>query len=47
MKPTCGKSTMRLTGYLHFIAMAVAISGTYMQIENTVKGKQFSIWLSL
>lgn len=47
MKSACSDSTMSLTGYLHFIAMAVAIGGTYMQIDNTVKGKPFSIWLSL
>ncbi len=47
MKSACGDTTMRLTGYLHFIAMAVAIGGTYMQIESTIKGNPFSIWLSL
>ena len=41
MKSACGDTTMRLTGYLHFIAMVVAIGGTYMQIESTIKGNPF------
>ena len=47
MKSACGNTTMTLTGYLHLVAMAVAIGGTYMQIESTIKGYPFSIWLSL
>tara|TARA_B100000780_G_scaffold278959_2_gene254628 strand:- start:1075 stop:1398 length:324 start_codon:yes stop_codon:yes gene_type:complete len=47
MKSACSDNSMRLTGYLHIIAMIVAIGGTYKQIESTIKGEPFSIWLSL
>ena len=38
---------MRYTGYLHIVALVVAIYGTYAQIQAVKTGKPFSIYLAL
>jgi hypothetical protein len=38
---------MRNTGYLHVVALIVAIYGTFKQIEAVNNGKPFSVALSL
>ena len=43
----CSAAMMRNTGYLHIIALVVAIYGTMKQIEAVHKGKPFSVALSL
>ncbi len=44
---TCSKKMMKITGYLHFIAIFVAIIGTYKQIDNVRNGHYTSYALSL
>ena len=43
----CSEKMMRYTGYLHIVALAVAIYGTYAQIDAVKTGKPFSIALAL
>jgi len=43
----CSNSMMKYTGYLHFIALAVAIFGTIKQIDDVKSDKPSSVWLSL
>jgi len=43
----CSDAMMKNTGYLHIIALAVAIWGTMKQIEDVKADKPTSIWLSL
>ena len=43
----CTPKMRKYTGYLHFIALAVAGWGTSKQIEDIKSGKPTSIWLSL
>ena len=43
----CSPKMMRYTGYLHIVALAVAIYGTYAQIDAVKTGKPFSIALAL
>ena len=43
----CSDTMMKNTGYLHIIALAVAIWGTMKQIEDVKADKPTSIWLSL
>ena len=43
----CSKKIMNITGYLHIIAILVAIIGTFKQIDSVKKGEVASIALSL
>ena len=43
----CSKSVMKYTGYLHIIALVVAIYGTFHQIDAVRNDKPFSPILSL
>ena len=43
----CSKQLMKYTGYLHIVALVVAIFGTVKQIESVQKGETASIALSL
>ena len=43
----CSAAMMRNTGYLHIIALIVAIYGTVKQIDAVNSGKPFSVALSL
>jgi len=43
----CSKTMMKYTGYLHIVALMVAIYGTYQQIDAVKTGKPFSMALSL
>ena len=43
----CSEKMMRYTGYLHVIALIVAIYGTYSQIQAVKTGKPFSIALAV
>ncbi len=43
----CSEKMMRYTGYLHIVALVVAIYGTYAQIDAVKTGKPFSIALAL
>ena len=43
----CSKSMMKYTGYLHIIALVVAIYGTIHQIDAVKNDKPFSPILSL
>ena len=43
----CSNAMMKYTGYLHFVALAVAIWGTMKQIDDVKADKPTSIWLSL
>ncbi len=43
----CSKSVMKYTGYLHIIALVVAIYGTFHQIDAVKNDKPFSPILSL
>jgi len=38
---------MKYTGYLHIVALIIAIYGTYKQIEAVKTGESFSIALSV
>ena len=38
----CSNSMMKYTGYLHILALIVAIYGTYSQIDAVKSGKPFS-----
>jgi hypothetical protein len=38
---------MRYTGYLHIVALVVALYGTYAQIDAVKTGKPFSMALAL
>ena len=43
----CSKQLMKNTGYLHIIAIIVAVIGTFKQIDSVKKGEVASIALSL
>ena len=43
----CSKSVMKYTGYLHIIALVVAIYGTFHQIDAVKNDKPFSPILSV
>ena len=43
----CSEKMMRYTGYLHIVALVVAIYGTYAQIDAVKTGKPFSMALAL
>lgn len=43
----CSNAMMKYTGYLHFVALAVAIWGTMKQIDDVKNDRPTSIWLSL
>ena len=43
----CSKKIMNITGYLHIIAILVAIIGTFKQIDSVKNGEVTSIALSL
>ena len=38
----CSESMMKYTGYLHILALAVAIYGTYHQVDAVQNNKPFS-----
>ena len=38
----CSPSMMKYTGYLHILALAVAIYGTYHQVDAVQNNKPFS-----
>ena len=38
----CSDSMMKYTGYLHILALMVAIYGTYSQIDSVKNGEPFS-----
>jgi len=43
----CSPMIMRMTGYLHVIALIVAMYGTYRQIDAVQTGKPFSAALAM
>ena len=43
----CNKLMMKITGYLHILAMAASIFGTYKQIESIQNNEPYSPWLAL
>ena len=43
----CTEKMMRYTGYLHVVALVVAIYGTYAQIKAVRTGQPFSMALAL
>ena len=43
----CSKAMMKYTGYLHIIALVVAIYGTMHQIDAVKNDKPYSVALSL
>mgnify|MGYP004176806213 CR=1 FL=1 len=43
----CSESMMKYTGYLHILALAVAIYGTYTQIDSVKSGKAYSPALAI
>ena len=43
----CSDSMMKYTGYLHILALAVAIYGTYTQIDSVKSGQAYSPALAL
>ena len=43
----CSERMMRNTGYLHVVALVVAIYGTYAQFDAVKTGKPFSMALAL
>ncbi len=43
----CSPKIMKYTGYLHIIALFVAIYGTMKQIQSVRNNEPASIWLSL
>ena len=43
----CSKAMMKYTGYLHIIALIVAIYGTMHQIDAVKNDKPYSVALSL
>ena len=43
----CSSSMMRYTGYLHIVALFVALYGTMKQIESVRNDQPASVWLSL
>ena len=43
----CSEKMMRYTGYLHIVALVVALYGTYAQIDAVKTGKPFSMALAL
>ena len=46
-KMKCTPAMMRMTGYLHVIALIVAMYGTYRQIDAVQTGKPFSAALAM
>ena len=43
----CSESMMKYTGYLHILALAVAIYGTYHQVDAVQNNKPFSPALAI
>ena len=43
----CSPKMMEYTGYLHIVALVVALYGTYTQIDAVKTGKPFSMALAL
>jgi len=43
----CSPKMMKYTGYLHVLALFVAIYGTFHQIDNVKNGKPFSPSLAI
>ena len=43
----CSPSMMKYTGYLHILALAVAIYGTYHQVDAVQNNKPFSPALAI
>ena len=43
----CSPALMKYTGYLHIIALVVAIYGTYHQIESVKSGEAYSPYLAV
>jgi len=43
----CSDSMMKYTGYLHILALAVAIYGTYTQIDSVKSGQAYSPALAI
>jgi len=43
----CNKLVMKITGYLHILALGVSILGTYKQIESIKRNVPYSPWLSI
>ena len=43
----CSKDMMKYTGYLHILALMIAIYGTYRQIDAVKGGEPFSPALSI
>ena len=43
----CSDSMMKYTGYLHILALAIAIYGTYTQIDSVKSGKAYSPALAI
>jgi len=43
----CSPKMMEYTGYLHIVALVVALYGTYAQIDAVKTGKPFSMALAL
>ena len=43
----CSPAMMKYTGYLHIIALVVAIYGTYHQIDSVKSGKVYSPYLAV
>ena len=43
----CSPAMMKYTGYLHILALDVAIYGTYHQIDSVKSGKAYSPYLAV
>ena len=43
----CSSNMMKYTGYLHILALVVAIAGTYYQVDAVQTGKPFSPYLAI
>lgn len=43
----CSPAMMKYTGYLHILALVVAIYGTYYQIDSVKSGKAYSPYLAI
>lgn len=43
----CNSVLMKYTGYLHILALIVAIYGTYHQIESVKSGEPYSPYLAI
>ena len=43
----CSPAMMKYTGYLHILALIVAMAGTYYQVDSVQNGKPFSPYLAI